>query len=591
MTAPTPRELDPALPIAVDEGVWWVGHYVEGDAFQCHAYLVETADGGVLLDPGSVLTWPSTRAKIQQIMPLDQVRWVVAHHQDPDVIGALRDIEADLPGPVTVITHWRIETIIHSYGATLPLLRVEEHDWTLTLGGRRFDFVFTPYAHFPGAFCTFDGQTGTLFSSDLFGAFTEGFQLYAEAPDYLAQVLPFHQHYMPGREVLMHAMARIRQHPVRRIAPQHGSIIEGDAQVTFLCDRLSELECGLYLLADVGKDIARISKVRGELTRLTRTVLGTHAFADVIASVADSVGELLPLDLIEVFAHLDDASCLHFEPLSQYRGRVKPQPAHLMALASSGGVLNLVTLDGAPALLVPLASCDDATAGGLPGGALPVAASALLVVRLRAAPDARQPALTEDAAAYLTQAREVLLAAVSKAAELRALELQRTHWIERSMRDELTGLYNRLYLHVGVKQLLEQARRSMANPLALLMVDLDHFKHVNDTYGHVAGDQVLAAVGGAIRGAIRQVDIPVRLGGEEFAVFTGGNRNALTVAQRIHTAIGDLRFDGDIAALRITASIGVAHFQADDTLETLTTRADARLYTAKRAGRDRISVG
>ncbi|MCA9546464.1 MAG: diguanylate cyclase [Myxococcales bacterium] len=573
----TPAPLDPHAPVEIAAGVWWVGCHLEGEAFQAHAYLVDGPQGAALIDPGSVLTWPVTRAKIAAVMPLSRVRWVVAQHQDPDVVGAVRDLAQDLPGPLTLVSHWRVHTIVKSYGAGLPEWRIEEHDWQLDLGGRMLRFVFTPYAHFPGAFTTFDEATGTLFTSDIFGAFTEGFQLYAQGEDYFDQAQPFHEHYMPSREVLLHAIEQFRKLPVARIAPQHGSIIEGPL-VPYMYQRLSGLDCGLYLMTKTGREIMRLATLNREVRDLTQAVASARSLHDVIVAVEDTLAEMLPVEQVEAFAHTGEETCLHFEPLSQHRGRTAVAPAELHLPTTEA--VRRVTLASGEALVLDLSLEPDK----------PVGPCGRLVVRLR--PD--EPCTArglEDATAFLIQAQRALSIAVERAAEHRSLDLQRMHWLERSIQDPLTGLYSRLYMHLEVDRLLESARRKQGSPLALLMLDLDHFKRVNDTFGHVEGDRVLAAVGQVIQAAVRQTDMAVRLGGEEFAVFTSGNRDAITTAQRLQQAIRDIRLDAALEGEQFTVSIGVAHFRDDDTLESLIERADKRLYQAKKSGRDRIALG
>jgi len=172
-------------------------------------------------------------------------------------------------------------------------------------------------------------------------------------------------------------------------------------------------------------------------------------------------------------------------------------------------------------------------------------------------------------------------------------ELQQAHAFAHNLArtDELTGLNNRRAFTELCGRALEQARR-YARPLALVMLDIDHFKDVNDTYGHAAGDRVLQALAEAIRRTARDPDIAGRLGGEEFAVMlpeTGG-AEATTLAERLRHVVAALRVPHEGATISFTCSFGVAARMDDVTvLDTLLSRADAALYRAKRQGRDRIS--
>jgi len=164
----------------------------------------------------------------------------------------------------------------------------------------------------------------------------------------------------------------------------------------------------------------------------------------------------------------------------------------------------------------------------------------------------------------------------------RARELART--------DELTGLANRrAFLEQGTAA-LDQALR-YGRPLSLVMCDIDHFKPINDTHGHAAGDAVLRAVAERLRRAARAADIPGRIGGEEFALLlpeTGANA-AVTLAERLRRDVGALAVFHDGVVLRFTCSFGVAQHSATmERLGALLGAADKALYRAKALGRDRV---
>jgi diguanylate cyclase (GGDEF)-like protein len=161
-----------------------------------------------------------------------------------------------------------------------------------------------------------------------------------------------------------------------------------------------------------------------------------------------------------------------------------------------------------------------------------------------------------------------------------------------SLRDPLTGLSNRRHLEEQSARVWRQARRDGVRVTAMVL-DLDHFKQLNDTHGHAAGDAVLRAVSRALATTVRPQDVLVRLGGEELAVLgmVGDAGEAHRLAERLRTAVGDARTDAGHA---VTASIGIAVVRpADgedpvDSLWRLLDSADAAMYQAKQAGRDRV---
>ncbi|RZA25544.1 MAG: GGDEF domain-containing protein [Lysobacteraceae bacterium] len=126
-----------------------------------------------------------------------------------------------------------------------------------------------------------------------------------------------------------------------------------------------------------------------------------------------------------------------------------------------------------------------------------------------------------------------------------------------------------------------------AQPLSLAFFDIDHFKSVNDTHGHDAGDRVLQTMGRILRDSVGGRDISARLGGEEFVVLFAERQPAEVEAlvQRIRR-----QFEQEVAAFKVTVSAGVAHRQPGETLHLHLRRTDVALYEAKRAGRDRLAV-
>jgi diguanylate cyclase len=146
--------------------------------------------------------------------------------------------------------------------------------------------------------------------------------------------------------------------------------------------------------------------------------------------------------------------------------------------------------------------------------------------------------------------------------------------------DELTGLPNRRHFHERLSAALQQARRH-DHPLALLLIDLDHFKELNDTLGHHAGDQVLNQVGPRLRAHLREEDELARLGGDEFAVLLPRGKGADTIGERLRGAL-DEHFTVEGIQVSVGGSIGIVHFpQHGEDPETLLRRADVAMYQAK----------
>jgi two-component system cell cycle response regulator len=160
-----------------------------------------------------------------------------------------------------------------------------------------------------------------------------------------------------------------------------------------------------------------------------------------------------------------------------------------------------------------------------------------------------------------------------------------------ALTDELTGLYNRRYVFAHLNELLE--RRGEGGETAVMLLDIDHFKEVNDRHGHPAGDEVLRELAERAVRQVRSVDLVGRLGGEEFVVVMPETSlaGAVVVAERLCVAVADEPFipRGQSKMLPVTISVGIAVTgEGPDTQDTLLKRADDALYAAKRAGRNRV---
>ena len=164
--------------------------------------------------------------------------------------------------------------------------------------------------------------------------------------------------------------------------------------------------------------------------------------------------------------------------------------------------------------------------------------------------------------------------------------------LELAVADPLTGLYNRRYMETQVNMMVDAAA-NRGRALSVLALDVDHFKSVNDNYGHAAGDKVLIEMAERMKHHIRSMDLPCRIGGEEFLVVLPDTdlKVAQLIAERLRKAICSKTFDaGDPAPnLPITVSIGIAEFEdSNDSLPAMLQRADEALYRAKREGRNRV---
>jgi len=164
--------------------------------------------------------------------------------------------------------------------------------------------------------------------------------------------------------------------------------------------------------------------------------------------------------------------------------------------------------------------------------------------------------------------------------------------LELAVTDQLTGLHNRRYMDARLNALVQHASKG-GEPVSVLAIDIDHFKKINDGYGHDVGDEVLREFALRLASNVRAIDMPVRLGGEEFLVVMPDTHveDAYRIAERIrgHVAGSPFRVSGGTQTLNVTISIGVAVSMAGETkADTLIKRADEAMYEAKGSGRNRV---
>jgi diguanylate cyclase (GGDEF)-like protein/PAS domain S-box-containing protein len=189
----------------------------------------------------------------------------------------------------------------------------------------------------------------------------------------------------------------------------------------------------------------------------------------------------------------------------------------------------------------------------------------------------------------VTEQRRIQSELARKVEEIESLNAQLR---EQAVRDPLTGLHNRRYLEQTMKRDISRARRTRES-IVVAVIDVDHFKAVNDTHGHAVGDRVLMRLADVLLGHVRSSDLVCRVGGEEFVVVMSGANvaGALKRAEIWRFSFAESVVDGrDGAPVKVTISIGVARYRdPQETFAACLKRADEALYEAKRAGRDRVA--
>ena len=191
------------------------------------------------------------------------------------------------------------------------------------------------------------------------------------------------------------------------------------------------------------------------------------------------------------------------------------------------------------------------------------------------------------------ETRDALAIEITKTQKANAELHQALDQIEKMARvDALTGVFNRRHLIEALEMAKKKALRS-GTVFSIVMVDIDLFKDVNDTYGHLSGDAVLKGIATTLSETLRETDLCARFGGEEFMLLMEQTRigQAGICAERLRALIEQQRFDGFAEDFTVTASMGVAEFQNLEAVSETISRADNALYRAKAAGRNRVELG
>ncbi len=537
---------------------------IPDDNFQCHVYLIEQGDQSVLVDPGSALIVDEIIRKVDDVVGLRNVRWLVCSHADPDILGALPAMVAHgLHPEVQIVTHWRDEALIVHTGTPLPFWRIEEHGWRLELADRTLQFVFIPYLHFAGAFGTFDPVSGTLFSSDLFGGFTDDSQLYASSVAYFDAIRAFHEHYMPNREILQHAIQELRELPIELVAPQHGQVIPGPL-VEPIMTLLEKLECGIYLMAREDPGLAFLLDANRTIHGVIDAMVRKERFAVVASSLAHFALQTLGVEKLELWSGREGL-LLRFDEGNDFSGQTAVAPADVQAVLHGGSEVS-----GRRTIMALDSSVSHEVVG------------AIVLDFAHAQP------LDKSKRAVLIQILGLVEVALEREVLLRSSDIERSAWKTRALHDALTGLYNRRSLDDSLNSLLARDDRKASSTLAAVMFDVDFFKRVNDSFGHPTGDRVLKAVAQAIAANIRPDDLAFRFGGEEFLVLFADvdATTVVAIAERIRAIVAHSEAD----APSVTLSAGIAFRRVGESAESLVDRADGALYAAKSDGRDQVRV-
>ena len=252
-------------PIQVAEGIYWVGFRDEKTNLTCNPYLVVQDDKAVLIDSGSRTDFAVVMMKILQAgIDPQQIVGLIYQHYDPDLCGSMPNFIDMCENPDLKVVSEKSNNVFISFYIHRDkyhlLNSIDDYNYTFTFNDRVLTFIATPYSHNPGSFVTYDNNTKTLFSSDLFGSYSTEWELFVDLSeecflciDYddcpnlksscpVKDILAFHKTMMPCCKALRYAISKIKEMDIGCIAPQHGSILHNLRDISFVIQRLEDLK-------------------------------------------------------------------------------------------------------------------------------------------------------------------------------------------------------------------------------------------------------------------------------------------------------------------------------------------------------------
>ena len=531
--------------IEIAKNIFSVGGRVQNELLQCNPYLIIDDEEAVLIDPGSVLDFEAVYRNVISLVPLEKIKYVVLHHQDPDFCSSVPLFEK-MGAKFQIVTHWRAQTLIKYYGVTSPYYIVNKNKLRLELkSGRVLDFIETPYLHFAGAITTYDRETKTLFSSDLFGAFTSKWSLEADEK-YMDQMKAFHEHYMPSNAILRPVMETFYDMDINLIAPQHGSLIR--YEIRKYIEALRELECGAFL-RPIKRDIAK----GGGYKDLCSRVL--HRYASLFGK--GEVKEVL--ENLEILVD-DDLNILDYD--------------------YTGGMLwnilfdRIFALKGIHWLIV-----------GEP-----------LVKSLAEEFELKMPEVYESGLKSIEEKNYLLQEENELLKEINARALSSIEEAQKKLtRDAETGIYNydffKSYFSKEISDLVE-------NPIeqspGLIVINVDDLEKMKFSYGDFEVDEILRNIVYHLDELKESTDTLFRLQGAWFALYRQNTKKSDLVL--FADAIRNTIFSSKKFVERITVSLGVVTFDEIKSEIAKTTYIDEimqavaikRVNIAKKSGKNRV---
>jgi len=511
----------------IAQGIYWVGARSDSKELQCNPYLLVDGGEAVLFDPGSVLDYDQVIQNVKDIIPLKKIKYVVIHHQDPDLCSGIPLLEKEQMD-FKIVTHWRTKALVKYYGIKSDYYLVDQNDYSLKLkSGRELKFIPAPYLHFPGAITTYDSHTKTLLSGDLFGAMNAGTELYADE-EYMEGMVYFHKHYMPSNQILRPVMESLLLMDIERIAPQHGSIIENNVEEYISV--LKDLECGIFL-DSVKKNIRDLGGYNNICSIILKKFTALYSNREIEEAING-----LDVKLGNNVYEIEEYNCTGLE-LGLFETIYKNKGFKWILMVEP------------------------------------------LVQKICKEYDLPIPEIINS---ELTRAQEEAMLLKQEMEELREQNQRVSENIAqtrgRIIQCPVTGLYNESFFFEYLRTVVDAPNKIKKSEASVILISVDDIAKIKLAYGQEAYDNTLKTVAYILKQIRRHSHMLFRLDSGNFA-YLGNNfskEEIVKTAEKIRNEVRNSKKFIDI----VTVSAGVAHFDDVKNVKAKHSRDSEQLYEA-----------
>ncbi len=542
--------------IELFKNLYWVGESIAGFTIK-NSYFLQNGNEGMLIDPG--LFYDEIMERIKLLWPDIKLRYVVFPSINFEHYPVVWDILNDTSREgTTIIVHKIHEKYLSPIDSARRITFLSGGEFKF--GNSRLEFIPVDIVNFPGTL--FIKINGALLTGPVFSAFHEKGGIFASSKDYLKKVAEFHRGYSITPELLQKSLEILKRTKPQMVCPSSGLIIR-EGMVRELINFFSKVEredteevtkdafeiiSGRLSLRDALPELLKLFKKRK--FGIKDIAIFTSAVSPVLITSDGKLKEFQEFDVDPGLFEVENPGSFHSQFLEDH---LKKGNFYLFPVKRGKKV---------------------------PG---------ILIVSFEETPEKEKLEVLNQLIPYLTVALERENLYIRLLVEARKYR-------EQSFRDSLTGLFNKNFMFQAERIAIGTLERT-GKPFCVVMMDIDDFKKINDTYGHLTGDVVLETIGHILQKKSRKIDIVLRFGGEEFLAIlpSTDTKGGLVYSEKIRRLVNEKVFKTKTGNFRVTLSAGIASSEQlgnrrIEDIDEIIKMADEALYLAKKEGKNRSVI-